>query len=91
MPPAGDPFGRSACTGGSVDPYVEEDQEAQGASAALQGQPRQASQHGSRVTGAHLYGPWFRPEAKGCHPGQGLRDATEEQVRPYLEYAADKA
>ena len=33
-------------------PYVEEDQEAQGASAALQGQPRQASQHGSRVTGA---------------------------------------
>jgi len=44
---------------------------------------------GSRVMGAHLYGPWFRPEAKGCHPGQGLRDATEEQVKPYLEYAAD--
>jgi N-acetylglucosamine-6-phosphate deacetylase len=38
---------------------------------------------GARVLGAHLYGPYFAPEAKGCHPGEALRSPLE---REYLEY-----
>jgi len=33
--------------------YVEEDQEAQGAPASLKGEPRQAPEHGSRLTPPH--------------------------------------
>ena len=35
---------------GSVETYVEEDQEEKGQAASLEGQPRQATQHGARLT-----------------------------------------
>jgi hypothetical protein len=35
---------------GSVETYVEEDQEEEGQAASLEGQPRQATQHGARLT-----------------------------------------
>src|SRR3954470_15407733 len=28
---------------------------------------------GARVLGAHFYGPYFAPAARGCHPGDPLR------------------
>ena len=59
--------------GDSVAPHVEEDQEAQGAPASQQGEPRQAPQHGSRLTPRRepldptgAAGP---PPAASCCPG----------------------
>lgn len=37
---------------------------------------------GARVAGAHFYGPYFAPAAKGCHPGEGLGDP--ENLKPEL-------
>src|SRR5882672_963907 len=28
---------------------------------------------GGRILGAHFYGPYFAPEARGCHPAAALR------------------
>jgi N-acetylglucosamine-6-phosphate deacetylase len=42
---------------------------------------------GTRVVGAHLYGPYFAAEAKGCHPGAEVRPPTPEDYEPYFEYA----
>ncbi|MCX5658635.1 MAG: N-acetylglucosamine-6-phosphate deacetylase [Planctomycetota bacterium] len=44
---------------------------------------------GTRVLGAHLYGPYFAPEAKGCHPGAHVRPPTPADYEPYFEYASD--
>lgn len=44
---------------------------------------------GSRVLGAHFYGPYFRYEARGAHPGGPVRPPVEEEYSQYLEYAAD--
>lgn len=40
-----------------------------------------------RVLGAHLYGPYFQPAARGCHPGEPIRDPVAVEYRQYLEFA----
>ena len=42
---------------------------------------------GSRVLGAHFYGPYFRYEARGAHPGAAIRPPVPEEYLQYLEYA----
>ncbi len=42
---------------------------------------------GARVLGAHFYGPYFAPEARGCHPGAAVRPPRPDDYLPYLEYA----
>lgn len=42
---------------------------------------------GSRVLGAHFYGPYFRYEARGAHPGAAIRPPVFEEYSQYLEYA----
>ncbi|MDA0833966.1 MAG: N-acetylglucosamine-6-phosphate deacetylase [Planctomycetota bacterium] len=44
---------------------------------------------GARVLGAHFYGPYFRYEAKGAHPGAAIRPAISEEFEQYLEFADD--
>lgn len=44
---------------------------------------------GARVLGAHFYGPYFRYEARGAHPGGPIRPAIEAEFREYLEFADD--
>lgn len=46
---------------------------------------------GARVVGAHFYGPYFSPEACGCHPAAALRPPCADEYRQYLEFAADLA
>lgn len=43
--------------------------------------------HGSRVLGAHFYGPYFRYEARGAHPGGPIRPPIKEEYSQYLSYA----
>jgi N-acetylglucosamine-6-phosphate deacetylase len=43
--------------------------------------------HGPRVLGAHLYGPYFAYEARGCHPGPGVRPPQPEEFEQYLRFA----
>ncbi len=45
--------------------------------------------NGSRVLGAHFYGPYFRYEARGAHPGGPIRPPVEHEFLQYLEYADD--
>lgn len=42
---------------------------------------------GVRVLGAHFYGPYFRYEARGAHPGGAIRAPVKEEYDQYLEYA----
>jgi N-acetylglucosamine-6-phosphate deacetylase len=44
---------------------------------------------GARVLGGHLYGPYFAPEARGCHPTAGLRPPTPGDYEPFLAFAGD--
>jgi N-acetylglucosamine-6-phosphate deacetylase len=44
---------------------------------------------GAKVVGAHIYGPYFAPEARGCHPGASVRSPTRDDYEPFLEFAAD--
>ncbi len=44
---------------------------------------------GARVLGAHFYGPYFRYEARGAHPGGPIRPPVEHEFLQYLEYADD--
>jgi N-acetylglucosamine-6-phosphate deacetylase len=39
------------------------------------------------VLGAHFYGPYFAPEARGCHPADALRPPRSEEYMAYLDYA----
>ncbi len=40
-----------------------------------------------RVLGAHFYGPYFRYEARGAHPGGAIRPPIEREYAEYLDYA----
>jgi len=44
---------------------------------------------GSKVLGAHIYGPYFAPDARGCHPAAAVRSPTRADYEPYLAYAAE--
>lgn len=44
---------------------------------------------GARVLGAHIYGPYFAPEARGCHPAAAVRTPTPGDFEPYLVFADD--
>jgi N-acetylglucosamine-6-phosphate deacetylase len=41
----------------------------------------------ARILGAHFYGPYFAPEARGCHPGEAVRPPTPAEYEQYLDYA----
>jgi N-acetylglucosamine-6-phosphate deacetylase len=45
--------------------------------------------NGSRVMGAHFYGPYFRYEARGAHPAGPIRPPVEREFAEYLAYADD--
>ncbi|MDR3623198.1 MAG: N-acetylglucosamine-6-phosphate deacetylase [Paludisphaera borealis] len=45
--------------------------------------------NGSRVLGAHFYGPYFRYEARGAHPGGPVRPPVEAEFAQYLDFADD--
>src|SRR5262245_28328745 len=38
----------------------------------------------ARILGAHFYGPYFAPEARGCHPGGPVRPPCPEEYEQYL-------
>ncbi len=42
---------------------------------------------GARVLGCHFYGPYFRYEARGAHPGAAIRPPVADEYLQYLEYA----
>ena len=44
---------------------------------------------GARVLGGHLYGPYFAPDARGCHPAADLRPPTPADYEPFLAFAGD--
>src|SRR5262249_51181896 len=46
----------------------------------------EADTGGARILGAHLYGPYFAAEARGCHPGAAVRPPTPEEFEKYLAY-----
>src|SRR5262249_33160900 len=50
---------------------------------------RRPESNGSRVLGAHFYGPYFRYEARGAHPGGPIRPPVERGYCRVLEYADD--
>lgn len=41
----------------------------------------------ARILGAHFYGPYFAPQARGCHPGDSVRPPVPEEYDRYLEFA----
>jgi N-acetylglucosamine-6-phosphate deacetylase len=38
----------------------------------------------ARLLGVHLYGPYFRAEARGCHPGDPIRPPLAAEYEQYL-------
>jgi N-acetylglucosamine-6-phosphate deacetylase len=51
---------------------------------------RRLHRHGSggaRILGAHFYGPYFAPEARGCHPAAPVRPPAPQEYKQYLDYA----
>ncbi|MCE9533939.1 MAG: N-acetylglucosamine-6-phosphate deacetylase [Planctomycetes bacterium] len=41
---------------------------------------------GARVLGAHLYGPYFAKEARGCHPAEQVRPPTANEFEAYFAF-----
>jgi N-acetylglucosamine-6-phosphate deacetylase len=42
---------------------------------------------GAQILGAHFYGPYFAPEARGCHPAGPVRPPAPTEYEHYLAYA----
>jgi N-acetylglucosamine-6-phosphate deacetylase len=42
---------------------------------------------GARILGAHFYGPYFAYEARGAHPGAGVRPPVPAEYEQYLGFA----
>jgi N-acetylglucosamine-6-phosphate deacetylase len=42
---------------------------------------------GARILGAHFYGPYFAPEARGCHPAAPVRAPEPQEYADYLGFA----
>ena len=42
---------------------------------------------GASIVGAHFYGPYFAPEARGCHPGAAVRPPVAAEYQQYLDFA----
>jgi N-acetylglucosamine-6-phosphate deacetylase len=42
---------------------------------------------GAAILGAHFYGPYFAPEACGCHPAAAVRAPEPADYLPFLDYA----
>ena len=53
----------------------------------LCGSFRKNEAKGARVLGAHLYGPYFAREARGCHPADSVRAPIADDFGPYLVHA----
>ena len=41
---------------------------------------------GARILGAHFYGPYFAPEARGCLPADALRPPISAEYEEYLSF-----
>jgi N-acetylglucosamine-6-phosphate deacetylase len=50
---------------------------------------RRSPASGAKVLGAHIYGPYFAPEARGCHPAAAVRAPTPADYEPFLAFADD--
>jgi N-acetylglucosamine-6-phosphate deacetylase len=50
---------------------------------------RDSDTGGARVVGAHLYGPYFAPNAKGCHPARDFVTPDPAQVERLAGFGAD--
>jgi N-acetylglucosamine-6-phosphate deacetylase len=48
---------------------------------------KQMGTGGAAILGAHFYGPYFAPAAKGCHPGASVRPPDPDEYQRYLDYA----
>jgi N-acetylglucosamine-6-phosphate deacetylase len=48
---------------------------------------QRAGTGGAAVVGAHFYGPYFAPEARGCHPAAPVRPPVAAEYAAYLDYA----
>lgn len=44
---------------------------------------------GARVLGGHLYGPYFAPEAKGCHPKLEFLEPDPKRDAEFLRFAGN--
>ena len=42
---------------------------------------------GARSLGCHFYGPYFAPEARGCHPAESVRPPLPSEYAEYLGFA----
>jgi N-acetylglucosamine-6-phosphate deacetylase len=40
----------------------------------------------ARILGAHFYGPYFAPDARGCHPAAAIRPPTPAEYQRYLDF-----
>jgi N-acetylglucosamine-6-phosphate deacetylase len=43
---------------------------------------------GARIVGSHHYGPYFSPEARGCHPTTGFQRPDASQVDRFADFGA---
>jgi N-acetylglucosamine-6-phosphate deacetylase len=48
---------------------------------------KQGPAGGARILGAHFYGPYFAYEARGAHPGAGVRPPVPSEYEQYLAFA----